>query len=528
MKKNVLKASAFLLGTALIVTSCVKTEELDSVKAIREAKAAMLTADVNYKNAQAKIELADANYKRWSDSVQVVSSLNAANLQAQQTQISIDQAKISLQTAQLQSQLDQKKIQDQIDAFQKSNSALAALAKDFNAYYFSGTLSSGIIISKGIYNLKSEILNDQTSIINLKQYLTNGNRTSTLNGFISKLNTDSTNLKGALLNLATFQNIKNTGVDAATLQSAKTQLAAALNDWQAKSTAYQNAATTKTNADNAYLKAYNDSASFYQQMKWNGFVNGDQLQQAIKRQSDLVSTDKSSVDYYTKALADTTTAYNAAQATYNAAQATLDAAQATVTAVQLNGGTPTASQTAAVNDAQTALNKAGNRLNAVQNQYYFFTSKVSAITSTYQNDASQLTTYQNLLQQYNNISKTSVYSLYVTYLTAENTYNDAQNAVNIAQSSYSAASNLYNTLENILSSNQSIDNAIANINTQITQWKNYIVDDNANISNIDLLSGTESNNNEIARLTKEITDDQALIDNYTAAAAALKTKIDAQ
>lgn len=74
MKKHYLQFGALLLATSLTVVSCVETEELDSVKAMREAKADNMNAQTALVNNQALLAAAQLASQRIQNSYDSVSN----------------------------------------------------------------------------------------------------------------------------------------------------------------------------------------------------------------------------------------------------------------------------------------------------------------------------------------------------------------------------------------------------------------------------------------------------------------------
>lgn len=563
MKKNGLKAFAFLLGTSLIVSSCVKTEELDSVKAIREAKAASLTADANYKNSQASYQLADAAYRkytRWADSVSSVANLASLitqnSINAAQAQLAIAQANKQIDDLKLQAQISQKSLQDQLDQLKLTNPLAAAMASDYNSYYFGGNLSTGGSISKGIYNLRGSILTDQGNLITYK--LNQGNAVATklvaINNATKQLLSDSATLVGDQLQLALYQSAKTDGT-ATALIAAKAAAATALADLQSKSItkdaadkAKNAASSLYTNAITLYSTAQTDSTTAATTCKtklasYNNDLN--QLQQAIKRQSDVNAIDKVTADNFLQALTDTTAALNIATNNYNNALAIENNAIAIVTAANLNGGTATLAQTAAVTSAHGKTVSASTRLNGVTVQYNFLKTSYATANVAYQNDLASLKTLQTTLQDYNTaktvldnataklpVLRADMNTKKADYDAKTIVFNNAKNAFDTADVISTNANNAVITLKNLTTLSTTLPTPYYDLDNVIKTFKNNVITDNNTIINdLQALTNAKNSTNTIDQQIKNITDEiaeyQALVDNYLAKAAALKIKIDA-
>ncbi len=545
MRKNVLKASAFLLGTALVITSCVKTEELDSVKAIREAKAASLTADANYRNAETQLQLAQVaytNYTRWIDSAQKVATLPGLTAQGQaqaaQAQLTIEKANEALAAAKLQSQIDLKTLQDSYDAIKNNNPTLAMLVKDFNTYYNGyGTLSSGVYIQKGIYSLKEEILNNQNQIIGLQ--VSDNSISLVLNQLNDQLVKDSFDLKASKAVLKIYQDAEASGNYASAMTSAKNLEASAYADYIAKYNIQQTALNSSNNAHSLALIAHDalftaesDSSS----NSWYKVTDINSITASLNSYKSKVKQDSLNTITYTSQFNIANSSLQTKSATLDAANATLSSTQATVQAASLNGGTPTVAQQTALTNATTAQAAAQQDYQTASNLYTNAKSALDNATSAYNSDAQYLKMYQDKLTSYNKakadyeaaVAKLS--SLWADYSAKMADYKTKDKNRQTAEKDATYAYTLYGTAQNAVFG---LDNVYSDLNSQIEAYQNEInVEKSTIVNDINKIAQTKQNTNatsdRIKTLNDQITNDQALIDNYTAAAAALKTKIDAQ
>lgn len=559
MRKNVFKAFAFLIGASMVISSCVKTEELESVKAIREAKAASLLAEAKYTEAQTQIELANLaviKFNKWMDSVQLVANLEDHTIQTQiaaaNAEVTIERAKNQLAKDLLQAQIDQKNLQNQITALLKTNPALALLVQDYNSYYYGGNQSTGVYIQQGIFSLRGDILDIQSDIVALKANQADAayNKLNTLSSYNFELAQDSASYKGLQKQLDLLKSSKSTSIDAA-IVTAKAQEGTAYANYQVKLVIYNTASTAYQIVDDAksdYFTAISDSANAASDIytilqPYDNDVN--QFNQAIVRQLNAVNADKKTLDQLTKDFTDTTKNLNVAQSAYNAAKVIRDAAQATVDAANVNGSA-TAEQQLALSDAEGILSAAGNRLTYVQRQYDLLYVEIyggwangknyTGADVIYSNSFSALKAMQTNLTDYNSdktlldAAVAKLPALRADYYAKQKANNDAYRAYTLASIAntyaHSAVSILENSLTIVGSPYNTLDQNITNVTNQINNIKEQITADKLKIANIDI---TSANNfaAEIASKTNQIAELQAIIDSYTIKAATLKAEIDA-
>lgn len=559
MRKNVFKAFAFLIGASMVISSCVKTEELESVKAIREAKAASLLAGAKYTEAQTQIELANLaviKFNKWMDSVQLVANLEDHTIQTQiaaaNAEVTIERAKNQLAKDLLQAQIDQKNLQNQITALLKTNPALALLVQDYNSYYYGGNQSTGVYIQQGIFSLRSEMLNIQSNVVALKANQADAayNKLNTLSSYNFELAQDSASYKGLQKQLDLLKSSKSTSIDAA-IVTAKAQESTAYANYQAKLVIYNTASTafqTVNDSKSDYFTAISDSANAASDIytilqPYENDVN--QFNQAIVRQLNTVNADKKTLDQLTKDFTDTTKNLNVAQAAYNAAKVIRDAAQATVDAANVNGSA-TFDQQKALSDAEDVLSAANTRLTYVQSQYSLLYVEIyggwangknyTGADVIYSNSLSALKAMQTNLIDYNSdktlldAAVAKLPALRADYYAKQKANNDAYRAYTLASIANTYAHNAVSVLESSLTKDSSpyssLENNITNTTIQINKVKEQITADKLKIANIDI---TSANNfaAEIASKTNQIAELQAIIDSYTIKAATLKAEIDA-
>jgi hypothetical protein len=559
MRKNVFKAFAFLIGASMVISSCVKTEELESVKAIREAKAASLLAGAKYTEAQTQIELANLaviKFNKWMDSVQLVANLEDHTIQTQiaaaNAEVTIERAKNQLAKDLLQAQIDQKNLQNQITALLKTNPALALLVQDYNSYYYGGNQSTGVYIQQGIFSLRSEMLNIQSEIVALKANQADAayNKLNTLSSYNSKLAQDSAAYKGLQKQLDLLKSSKSTSIDAA-IVTAKAQESTAYANYQAKlviynttSTAFQTVNDTKSDYFTAIKDSANAASDIYTILQpYENDIN--QFNQAIVRQLNTVNADKKTLDQLTKDFTDTTKNLNVAQDAYNAAKVIRDAAQATVDAANVNGSA-TADQQTALSNADKVLSAASKRLTYVQLQYNLLYVEIYGgwangksyigANVTYTNNLSALKAMQTNLTKYNNdkilldATVAKLPALRTDYYAKQKANNDAYRAYTLASIANTYAQSAVSILESSLTKDSSpyssLENNITNTTIQINKVKEDITADKLKIANIDI---TSANNfaAEITAKTNQIAELQAILDSYTTKAATLKAEIDA-
>ena len=265
MKKNFLKLSIYGVCAMFIATSCLETEELDSVKKMREAKADKLQAEADaavlknaYDSAVYKLNLtvsaassqysvADYGFKQQmlklsysKDSLDkalsmlLAKSTSAANIAYQEYLVAqyqrdeqsavnqmnqmIEDAKVQLIQAQInfvnnQSNLFKAKQNyksDSINAVAK-NQTLTNLYNDYFGYFNGGiTLSTGVYISKGIFTLRGDILTEKGNLLTATNNKNNDIETKA-NQILShrdNIRTDSLGIVAKQKTITVYQNAK--------------------------------------------------------------------------------------------------------------------------------------------------------------------------------------------------------------------------------------------------------------------------------------------------------------------------------
>ncbi len=182
MKKHFLQFGALLLATSLTVVSCVETEELDSVKAMREAKTNSLVADTQIKMANLaairiqnsydsinnayNLEVSKANTD--AAVVEAKARLERANAtlaaEVENSKRTLSQAIVSLRTQQIAEIAKQNEYNEEL----LNNPEKKRLTDDYNLFYNgNGTTTDGIVITSGIYALKADIIAKNKSKLGL-------------------------------------------------------------------------------------------------------------------------------------------------------------------------------------------------------------------------------------------------------------------------------------------------------------------------------------------------------------------------
>lgn len=282
MKKTFLKFSVLLLGAVIMVSSCVKTEESDEVKALRKARVEQMTLaneltkiDIQIKevtlltnrNTLIRDSIKLLNELKLNSLVYVKDSANYnsqiasfyAQLQANNNQLQANKDALQKQIVDAQRTLsDSKRLLDitlkaeQVQAM--SNPVLASLLNDYDVYYNGGTLDDGGIIALGIYDLTEDNLDKQQDILDLnieKDNLTN---------IIEQYKNDSIayqNIANAYTNITKNLTAAKAGSGIATaLANAQTQLSKSIVDYEKAKIDYDvaNAAFLKAQAKLAQAK----------------------------------------------------------------------------------------------------------------------------------------------------------------------------------------------------------------------------------------------------------------------------------
>ena len=184
MKKKFMMA-AVLLG-ALTLGSCVDDNESASVTAIREAKAAQLSALANYQQAQADAELILANAKakvKEADAAYQAALAKIKDLQAQEKELELQKAQATLETdieaaktkaqaqlIQAQAKLEAAKAalitaSDAVDLATKAkvqNLITSANAVMYGGYYYIYDKSTGTYVQAGNISKSESLIGDDT------------------------------------------------------------------------------------------------------------------------------------------------------------------------------------------------------------------------------------------------------------------------------------------------------------------------------------------------------------------------------
>ena len=309
MKKHYLQFGALLLATSLTVVSCVETEELDSVKAMREAKADNMNAQTALVNNQALLaaaQLASQRIQNSYDSVsnsyqllvekanadyQVALANNSETVAAERLktdlanaayQLSVansnlavqaEQAKSSLYQAQsdalyFQMQFTQAQAKQQLEA--NNNPFKLGLLRDYSVYYNGGTLSDDetYIADGGIFGLKADIADENENILDYTRYKANSvyNNQTEIDYLTAKKVAIGTYIAEQNRVLQIGLDAKSTQDNSAAYNSLKTLAADALTAYDAKKALAVIAENKRDTAETSYYNAQNLYYSNYQVM----------------------------------------------------------------------------------------------------------------------------------------------------------------------------------------------------------------------------------------------------------------------
>ncbi|HEY9123848.1 MAG TPA: hypothetical protein PK252_10885 [Bacteroidales bacterium] len=579
MKKNLLKLSIYGVCAVFVATSCLETEELDSVKAMREAKADKLQAeadaavlknaydsakyklDLSVATAQSQYNIADYNFQQqmlkltYSRDSQLVVDQMAINIQNSKTNL------ISAQVAFVNSQATlftakQNYLRDSVNASAK-NQALVNLYNDYFAYYNGGTLSSGVTINRGIFTLRGDILAEKGTLLTALNNQANDIeiKANLILGYRDNIRTDSLSIVAKQKTITIYNGAKTSADYTKAIDDITSLVNSAEVDFVAKQNARvileddkakaYNADTAATNTYNRNLarknKANNDMKNLLTLVGVNTF--NELVQEQARVASDL--TDKSGV-YNIWATQFTTATNNlaASKNTKNQAQVRKDAADAVVASVTAAGGTPTSAQLTEQTNATQALSDANTDLAAKQSTYDNVKAGYDPAKTAYDNAKIANDSIVARRARYDGFSAIydeadgKVASLLAAkdakkadYEAALKQYNEALTAENIAKNNYVSYKACKTTLEGIsLISDASVkisqlDDKIAALQKDIATLQNDINDYNLQISRVNKADYTyedaiKTSNAKIAMYTSLLTE-------YETNAAAIKAKIDA-
>lgn len=552
MKNKWIKLSYLLLGATLVFSSCVDTEESPEVIELRKAAAAQLNADVSFRLAQVKFEEAEAASARYRANYDSISYKTQGSTLAAQTEVAIQNAKTQLLTAQIEFE---RKTKD-LEAAKLYNPVLAALVKDYTAYYSGGALSSGGNIPEGIFTLEGKILSENASIISLQN--TKDGLVFLQKGKEIQLATLNISLADLQATLKILSDARTTGNFDAAITAAQDLLAKSTADYNKVKLAYdeavnkaQTASAIWGTASNLYIAADDE--------KWDAYDNYWDILDNYSSSSDETVAYNAFMTAYnsyiagesrTQTLLSTwTTKYqaalsekNTAETAYNAARAAYLNAQAVVDAATINGGTATSAQITDRDTKLTAYNNATTTYNEKNSNYNNVVPEYEDAKSAYENFKYWAAQARIELEDYNKYK--NAYNIADAKLPAlETDMNGKRDAYyKLAHSRDSLSTISVNA--NLVKNN---DNAVVtllqndrnSINTAITNMEVSINTQNESIANLtkeinNLKAGININGgnvliaDQIKTSQEKIAQWQALLTKYQALAAALKVKIDAQ
>lgn len=634
MKKNYIKIAS-LIGVVVMLSSCLKTEELDSVKAMREAKvdnlkagtakltadAAMAEANTKYRLAevsaitiknrydsatnayQLQIKQAESRYyatywaaKAMADSatqlkykqqaaydlavaeanrdrdianakymMEYYKSLEVDYIQQQLQKV--QDAKNSLLTAQKtfierQEALYEAALKAKSDSINATlkNPAISNLYNDYFAYYNGGTLKSGLVINDGIFSLKQTILTDRNTML-LTEKVNKETQVKTNNDLLltykASLTTDSLDIVAQNKLIEIYTNSKTAANYDDAISVLEDLLLVAAADFQQKEIEWKKQVELLNEATDAYNVAntdYNNNVTKKNTAKsgFDAILNSYVLVPSktydgfLIKKSELAAdfSDKQSVYLTWKNKFDAALlALNTAKTTKYNAQTRKDAADAAVAAATINGGAASQAQIDEQTAANTALTIAVTNLNTKQNDYDNIVAQYSTAETNYNNAKASNDTIIARDQRYlaykaaydTAVNKeVSLKSTKDAKLLAKNNQQAIVDAANTAQTN---AKTIYNTyaggktsLEGLkLVTNNTIalsqlDSKIADAKKQIALENNSITDTKSKIARIN--DNLFQYDDAIEKLQQQIDLNQALVDEYEAAAAKVKAEID--
>lgn len=552
MKTNWIKLSSIFLGTALVLSSCVKTDESPEVIELRKAAAAKLNADVAYRLAEVKYENAEATIRVYQAKLDSAKYLGEVDKYAAQAQVSIQQAKNQLLVA----QIDFERQTKALEVEKLNNPVLTALIKDYTTYYNGGSLTSGQFISEGIFTLQNNILTENGTIIGLQNtknglaFLQRGKEIS-----LAAMQIELTDLQAILKILG---DARTSGNFDAALTAAEELLAKSKADYDKLNVAYDNASNLADAASAQWSAASNlysdvqiqsfgykmaywdilDNYSFSndETVAYNAMITANNNNIASESEDQALLTTWSTK--YQTALTEKTTA----QTAYNSARTAYLAAQAVVDAAQMNGGTATAAQIADRDAKLNAYNTADATYTQKSDNYDNVVVEYEAAKSNYENSKDAADYSRADVADYNRLK--AAFTVEDSKLPALKTDMDAKSEVAFkAIHSRDSIYTLYENAESIMDNDESavtlladdrnnINEAISDVEADINSLNEDIAEINTEIAN--LKAGINiNNNNKLVDDQIKISQDkiaawQELLTKYQAAAAALKVKIDAQ
>lgn len=505
MKRNPIKFGAIFLAASMALVSCVETEELDSVKAMREAKTNSIDAStaltnyqamqqkiknsydsinyvyqlqVNKANADYNVAVANNNTAVAAENLKVALANAAASLAAANSNLALqtEYAKRDLFNAQqntLYAQINfieaqaAQKLQANNDPFK------LGLIEEYNTYYSGGYLTDGntYITNGGIFGLKYEIAQDNINILNTTRY-----KAGEVNDNASQVLSYEYSKEQALVSINEYQRIIDFQQEATSTQnneaayaSLKALAVTALSDYDAKEALAQIAENT---SDTAYTAMNIASNNYYDNsnIKWDaknicdnilgnyGVGSVDGLQTVLNEATLDISAANNNLSEANKQVSTWKAQYDithaklvADEAAKNSADLALQTAQYKVDTA--NVAAPFASQTliddvtakqTVFDDAVTKYNTTMGEYNTVEGNY----NNAQYTARNAQDDVTSATEYKADIT--NDIATYNVnYPIYSAALAKEasllSIMNAKEDAYDIAYANYQmASSTMYN------------------------------------------------------------------------------------
>jgi hypothetical protein len=638
MKKNLLKLAVYAVGAVFIASSCLKTEELESVKSIREANASKINAEteaillqnwydssnyvlnLSYNEAQNNYNISQFQYNEMmlrisyqKDSADeanarlLAKAQNDYNIAIQNAKttndVALANATLAAQVAQqqylqAQSEYNEQQQRDllsrqiligqgnliserttiaqrqsayylqlmttQNDSIKKANSSLINLYSDYNKYYSSGTnltLSTGVVLSKGIFAFEADLLTAKNNLLNWQDLQANDVEAEA-NLILSHRNNirlDSVTIVDNNRIIGLYENAKTTSNYDNVMTSINQMLQTAETEYITRQAAYLqliHPTEIAENEDTAATNTYNRNSvekgayqtKYLAELATAGCTSEKELTIKLDTLLRKVSNTKAVYDIWTSELNSVSQKLSTANTTTMTRQNDYNTVCATLLAKRNNDINPSPTELADSTSKRLLYYAAQKESDSIKSNYDKTEAKYLTSLTNYTNAVNTYNTNSTYKTNYD--SYRAVYvadsakdaTLKTNMITKKDAYKTASAALNSALGSYNNAAQSYNNYLNAKNTLASFTNnpdgtdpnqilisgltdAIANLENSNTTLENDIADYLLQINRIN--EDDYKIDDMITRYTNEIDYLEGVITDYQDKADAIKTQIDA-